>query len=176
MKPIFGDTRIIDSQREPLSLGRLLQHSRFDDSTLTSSTPGSHKCGLGCVLCNDMLEVNSFYFCNSGINFEIKISMNCISRNLIYVTQCKNCSRTYIGETVNLRNRMSKDRSDSSSLSSATQDVSKHLFECGKGFWVCPIYKVKKENKIARLAIEDKLIKMLKPDLNRDQRNILQLM
>ena len=175
LKPIFGDIRIIDSQREPLSLGRLLQHSRYDDSTLSDSIPSVRKCGLGCKLCPDILEVNSFLFSNSGINFEIKTTMDCTVRNLVYVTQCKKCSKTYIGETVNLRQRMSKHRADSSSLMNASQDVSKHHYECAKGFWVCPIYKVKKENKISRLVIEDKLIKMLKPDLNRDQRNILHL-
>ena len=58
----------------------------------------------------------------------------------------------------------------------ASQEVSKHLYECGQGFWVCPIYKVKVENKITRLVIEERLTKMLKPDLNRDERNILQLL
>ena len=159
-----------------MSLGRLLQHSRFDDPTLPFSNRGARKCGPGCVLCKDIVEVDSFYFTNSGINFEIKTRMDCTVRNLIYVIQCKKCSLTYIGETVNLRSRMSKHRFDSDTLQNATQDVSKHLFKCGEGFWVCPIFKVRRENKIARLVIEDKLIKMLKPDLNRDQRNILHLL
>ena len=33
----------------------------------------------------------------------------------------------------------------------------------GVGFWVCPIFKVKRESKIARLVYEDKFIKLLKP-------------
>ena len=175
LKPIFEGTRIINSQREPLSLGRLLQHSRFNDPERPLTTPGSRKCGMACALCRDILEVNSFYFCNSGIDFEIRARMDCTSRNLIYTIQCKHCSLTYIGETVNLRNRMSKHRFDSSSPSRASQEVSRHLSKCERGFWVIPIYKVQKENTISRLVIEDKLIKMLKPDLNRDQRNILQL-
>ena len=175
LKPIFEGTRIINSQREPLSLGRLLQHSRFNDPERPLTTPGSRKCGMACALCRDILEVNSFYFCNSGIDFEIRARMDCTSRNLIYTIQCKHCSLTYIGETVNLRNRMSKHRFDSSSPSRASQEVSRHLSKCEGGFWVIPIYKVQKENTISRLVIEDKLIKLLKPDLNRDQRNILQL-
>ena len=130
---------------------------------------------MACALCRDILEVNSFYFCNSGIDFEIRARMDCTSRNLIYTIQCKHCSLTYIGETVNLRNRMSKHRFDSYSPSRASQEVSRHLSKCEGGFWVIPIYKVQKENTISRLVIEDKLIKLLKPDLNRDQRNILQL-
>ena len=93
----------------------------------------------------------------------------------MYATLCKKCGHSYIGETVNLRSRMNKHRSDSSSYAVATQENSRHLYECGMGFWICPLYKVGEENKITRLVKEDKFIKLLKPDLNRDQRNILQL-
>ena len=119
--------------------------------------------------------MNTFYFRNSGVTFEIKTPMDCTVRNVIYVIQCKNCGHTYIGETVNFRNRMSQHKSNSASLTNAVMDVSKHLYRCGKGFVKCPIFKVKRENKIARLVIEDKLIKWLKPDLNSDTRNLLHL-
>ena len=127
------------------------------------------------LVSEDILEVNSFYFRNSGINFQIKSSMDCTVRNLIYVIQCKNCGFTYIGETVNFRHRMSTHKTNSASLAHAVMDVSKHIYKCGKGFWKCPLFKVKKENKISRLVIEDKLVKWLKPDLNRDARNLLHL-
>ena len=71
LKLIFGETRIINSQREPSSLGRMLQHSRYDDSNLTNNDSGVKKCGMfRCSLCKDILEVNSFYFRNSGIGYE----------------------------------------------------------------------------------------------------------
>ena len=54
-------------------------------------------------------------------------------------------------------------------------EVSKHLLICNKGFKICPIYKIKEECKILRLVIEDNLIKLLKPDLNADRRNLLHL-
>ena len=137
---------------------------------------GVTKCGRNkCASCADILEVSSFYFRNSGINFEIRTPMDCTVRNLIYVIQCKKCSFTYIGETVNFRRRMSAHKSNSSSSFNASADVSRHLCKCGEGFWRCPIYKVKQESKISRLVMEDKLIKKLKPDLNRDQRNLLHL-
>ena len=103
--------------------------------------------------------------------------MTCAVRNVIYVIQCKNeeCGYTYIGETVNFRRRMSQHKSNSASLAYAAMDVSRHLYACGKGFWRCPIFKVKRENKMERLVIEDRLVKWLKPDLNRDQRNLLHL-
>ena len=175
LKPIFGDTRIINSQREPPSLGLQLQHSRFEDSTVAVGHSGVRKCGhVGCGSCEDILEVNSFYFRNSGITYEIKSPMSCTVGNLVYVIQCKLCGQTYIGETVNFRRRMNSHKSDSKNAD-APMDVGKHLYKCGKGFWKCPLFKVKKESKIDRLVLEDKLIKLLKPDLNRDKRNLLHL-
>ena len=177
LKPIFGNYRIINSQREPCSLGRMLQHSKFDSSTQGIDDFEVKKCGVKkCGVCNDILEVDSFYFRNSGITFNIKAKMTCLVRNVIYVIQCRKCGFTYIGESVNLRHRMSAHRFNSSSLNNVCQEVSRHLCECGMGFYVCPLFKMKLEGKIARLVMEDKLVKMLKPDLNRDKRNLLHLL
>ena len=93
-----------------------------------------------------------------------------------YVIQCKKCGFTYIGESVNLRHKMSAHRFSCSSLNNVCQEVSRHLCECGMGFHICPLFKMKQEGKIARLVMEDKLVKLLKPDLNRDKRNLLHLL
>ena len=45
----------------------------------------------------------------------------------------------------------------------------------GKVFRMCPILKLKEECKITRLVKEDNLIKIFKPDLNADKRNLLHL-
>ena len=92
LKPIFGETRIINSQREPPSLGLQLQHSRFEDSAVAIDQAGVKKCGHRiCGCCEDILEVSSVYFRNSGITFKIKNPMPCLVRNLIYMIQCKLC-------------------------------------------------------------------------------------
>ena len=84
LKPIFGNYRIINSQREPCSLGRMLQHSKFDSSTQGVDDFEVKKCGVKkCGVCNDILEVDSFYFRNSGITFDIKAKMTCLVRNVI---------------------------------------------------------------------------------------------
>ena len=101
--------------------------------------------------------------------------MNCTVRNVIYVLFCKKCEHSYIGETVDFRARMNAHRSNSSSEGAAVMEVSRHFFDCGLGFWVCPLFKMREENKIARLVREDYLIKLLKPDLNADKRNLLHL-
>ena len=154
----------------------MLQHSRFDDSSRADDDAGVKRCGRGCGCCEDILEVKSFYFRNSGVLFEIKTPMDCTVRNVIYCIQCKDtgCGQTYIGETVNFRSRMSSHKTHSKEPHAA-MEVARHLYKCGKGFWKFPLYKVKLENKIARLVKEDQLVKWLKPDLNRDTRNLLHL-
>ena len=179
LKKIFGDTRILDSRREPPSLSGILQHSRYEGASSgeeNNDVTKVTKCGRpGCRTCEDMLEVNSVYFKNSDINFSIKVEMNCTVRNLIYVILCKRCGFSYIGETINLRKRMNTHRNKSASHAAACAEVSRHLYECSWGFWICPLFKMKDESKIARLVKEDKLIKLLKPDLNRDERNLLHM-
>ena len=174
-KPIFGETKIIDSRREPMSLKRLFQHSKFDGSGMTVNNNGVSKCGLpNCKLCFDIIEGNEILFSKTGKIFRIKSNMNCTARNVVYALFCSGCDQFYIGETVCLRDRTNTHRSNSK-YEGAGMEVSKHLFRCGQGFKICPILKVSDECKIARLVKEDLLIKLLKPDLNADRRNLLHL-
>ena len=101
--------------------------------------------------------------------------MSCITRNLIYAIFCINCGFSYVGETVNLTSRMAAHRSNSKTLDNGSQEVSLHLHSCAKGFHILPLFKLREENKIARLVKENYFIKLLKPDLNTGQRNILLL-
>ena len=175
-KPIFGSSRVIESRREPLSLLRIFQHSRFDDPMSVSMNRGVTKCGLpNCKLCLEIMEVDEVMFANSGKKFTIRSKMDCTSRNVVYALFCQNCNSSYIGETVNLRNRASAHRNNSKTLDRAVMQVSRHICECGKGFRMCPLLKLKEECKITRLVKEDNLIKIFKPDLNADKRNLLHL-
>lgn len=101
--------------------------------------------------------------------------MDCTARNVIYALFCGGCAQSYIGETVCLRDRANSHRSNSKSEEAAVMDVSKHIHMCGHGFKMIPLVKVKEECKILRLVLEDNLIKLLKPDLNADKRNLLHL-
>ena len=80
-----------------------------------------------------------------------------------------------MGETVNFRSCMNGHRNKSTTLAYIGAEVSRHLHNCGGGFRSCPIFKVRDETKISRLVMEDIFIKMLKPDLNTDKRNLLHL-
>ena len=175
-RPIFGDSKIINSRREPKNLLRLLQYSRFDETGSTAYNKGVSKCGMpNCKLCSEIMETDSIYFNNAGCSFRVNAKLDCTARNVIYALFCGGCSKYYIGETVCLRDRASSHRSNSKSEDRAVMEVSSHLYKCGKGFTICPIFKVREECKILRLVVEDNLIKLLKPDLNRDRRNLLHL-
>ena len=175
-RPIFGDTRIIDSRREPSSILRLLQYSRFDEARSAISNKGVTRCGMrNCATCPQIMETDSIYFEKAGCAFRVNANMDCTVRNVVYALFCGGCGKSYVGETVCLRNRASAHRSNSKTEERAVMEVSKHLVLCNKGFRICPIYKVKQECKILRLVIEDNLIKLLKPDLNADRRNLLHL-
>ena len=171
LKPIFGGVRIIDSLREPASLTRLLQHSRFDDLSRGVNSTRVTRCGRrGCGSCKEILEVDELYFRNTGKNYKIKSKMDCTTRNLIYFMMCQSCGHSYIGETVtSFSVRMNGHRTGQQ------QEVDIHLSRCGRKFSTCPLFKVKEESKIARLVMEDIFIKMVKPELNKDSRNLLHL-
>ena len=119
--------------------------------------------------------MNELYFRNSGITYKIKTKMDCTTRNLIYLILCRGCGHSYIGETVCFYERMNAHRNKIINSAHYDQEVSRHLSGCGRGFSSCPLFKVKEENKIARLVMEDIFIKMVKPELNKDSRNLLQL-
>ena len=137
---------------------------------------GVSRCGLkNCKLCSEIMELESVYFSNAGFSFRVNGKLDCNARNIIYALFCGGCSKYYIGETVCLRDRASAHRFNSKSVDRAVMEVSSHVFKCGKGFKICPIFKLKEDCKILRLVVENNLIKLLKPDLNRDQRNLLHL-
>ena len=175
-KRLFANTKIIDSRREPSNLLRVLQHSRFDESGSAAYNKGVSKCGMkNCKLCLDILETDSVFFSNAGFSLRVNAKMDCTARNVVYALFCGGCSHSYIGETVCLRDRATAHRSNSKSEDRAVMEVSRHLLNCGMGFKICPIYKLKEECKILRLVVEDNLIKLLRPDLNTDRRNLLHL-
>ena len=172
----FGNTKIIDSRREPSNLLRLLQKSRFDETGSAANVKGVTKCMASqCKSCDEIIETDKVFFRNVCFYLRIGAKMDCTVRNVIYALFCNGCGQSYIGETVCFRDRVNSHRSNSKQEDRAVMEVSKHLLECDQGFKICPIIKVKEDCKILRLLIEDSLVKLLKPDLNAPRRNILHL-
>ena len=70
---------------------------------------------------------------------------------------------------------MAGHRSKTKHATSTSPKVNKHIHDCGQGFQVCPLLKLQDDTRITRLVNEDQLVKLLKPDLNADTRNLLHL-
>ena len=61
--PIFGDTKIIDSRREPSNLLRMFQHSRFDETWTAGNAGGVSRCNTpNCKLCENIIETRGRYY------------------------------------------------------------------------------------------------------------------
>ena len=57
--------------------------------------------------------------------------MSCKAKNVIYVTQCRGCNEQYIGETVNLRNRVLTLHNQHIKHAALRKiPVSQHIAEC----------------------------------------------
>ena len=164
LKLIFDGVKFINSKREPPSLRSMLTHSKFS----SKPTPGVKKCNhKKCKNCTNMYETDQYNFWRVGIIWNIYDSIDCSTKDCIYVLTCKGCAHYYIGKTVNLRNRMTKHRGDITYIDRCITKVHRHIDECGKGeFFVTPFYKVKTQGLTAHLSIESYFIRKFQPLLN----------
>ena len=175
-KPIFGNTKFIESCRQPLNLLGHFQHSKFDETRRPLKTIGVKKCGHGlCKTCTEIIEGDSVFFKNAGMSFVVKSQMDCTVKDVIYGLFCNGCNADYIGQTVCLRARMNSHRYNSKHEDPSVAEVSKHIYNCGKGFRVFPLIKLQEDCVYTRLVEEDLMINLFKPTLNTDKRNLLHL-
>ena len=167
---IFKNTVLIKAEKQPPNLGRLLLKSFY--SSKPEIPPGVTKCDYKkCDACKFIPVTKSIDFKGHTDSFNIKQNFNCNSKNVIYKISCKGCNEFYIGETVNLKQRISghkhklllEDKRD-------LQKVYNHISFCAKNypipFNITPFYQVKEDSLTARLTIEDHFIKKYNPRLN----------
>ena len=156
--------QLIWAYRQSLSLKNILCPSNI--IPFSNRTRGSKKCGKsGCQLCNIIMVKSNFCFEN-GESFEINGILDCDSKFVIYAISC-NCSKIYIGESVDLRLRMNLHKSHISNPDESRLYVSKHIRICKKGFKFIPIFSMKDDNLIERKIHESHFINKFKPSLNR---------
>jgi len=148
--------------------------SMLTKADLNRNKGGSSKCNdKRCGTCAHINECSSFTFKND-MSFNIKYPMNCKSKNLIYVITCNGCKEHYIGQTGDhLHSRMRVHKKQIKDPSTRQINVSQHIDECASNacadikFSVTPLYKVRDENKVQRIAMETRLINIFKPTLNK---------
>ena len=167
MKDLYSKYTFIKSKRQPKNLKKLLTKARFDSTTIT---PEVKKCnGKKCGLCIHLIEGNSFQF-NCGAVFEIKQSMSCDVKNLIYVMKCAGCGLEYIGETSDLRKRVTVHNQQIRDPRIRVLKVSAHIDACANTcnpkYHILPFYKMNTQCTISRRNKEAHFIKKFKPVLN----------
>ena len=168
MNSLLQKYSIIKSKRQAPNLKKLLTRAKYEES---GTEAGIRKCGRPrCKLCNQILECDKYQF-RSGKEFTFKFSGTCDILNLIYVLRCAGCNRDYIGETVNLRNRVILHNQHIRNPDTAPLPVSRHIAECARTqqpqFYISPLYKLKTDDAALRKIKEDFFIKLFKPELNR---------
>ena len=122
-----------------------------------------------CHTCRSFRECNSVTSNTTKFVFKIRQDLNCSSSNIIYLVQCKECDKQYIGQTKrSLRRRVNDHRGDI--LNSRKTTVSNHFNSgrcCIEDFQIVPIFKCpqfedeEKTTKL-RLDIEQYFIKSFK--------------
>ena len=130
-------------------------------------------CGIlpFCHVCPDFQESDIVTSNTTKFTFKIRQNLNCGSRNIIYLVECKECNKQYIGQTSrSLRRRAFEHKRDIEHYETRKTSVSTH-FNTGAcmrmdfritPIFECPIFEdVDKTTKI-RLDIEQYFISSFK--------------
>ena len=168
---MFGKHKIIKSKRQPKNLKHILTSAKYVSTQNATEKFLVSKCtDKRCGTCPHLLEGSNFKFDNGKI-FELKSNFNCNSKNVIYAILCPTCQKTYIGQTSNLRNRVTLHKQHNRDSKYRCLFVNQHLADCGKGdFRISPIYQLypKSGNITAQLEKKERyFIDKYNPSLNR---------
>ena len=162
----FKDKVFLKSKRQPPNLKRLLTKARFTNKPKEDykvSKCNEPRCGL----CKYISEGPSANF--KGKVFKVNDDMSCKSKNVIYVIQCRGCNEQYIGETVNLRNRITLHNQHIRHAELRKIPVSGHIADCSDQdpkYFVFPFYQMKTESIMKRKEKEKYFIRTFLPKLN----------
>ena len=162
----FKDKVFLKSKRQPPNLKRLLTKARFTNKPKEDykvSKCNEPRCGL----CKYISEGSSANF--KGKVFKVNDDMSCKSKNVIYVIQCRGCNEQYIGETVNLRNRITLHNQHIRHAELRKIPVSGHIADCSDQdpkYFVFPFYQMKTESIMKRKEKEKYFIRTFLPKLN----------
>ena len=160
----FKDKVFLKSKRQPPNLKRLLTKARFTKKPQEDykvSKCNEPRCGL----CKYISEGPSANF--KGKVFKVNDDMSCKSKHVIYVL-CRGCNEQYIGETVDLRNRITLHNQHIMHAELRKIPVSGHIAECSDQdpkYFVLPFYQMKTESIMKRKEKEKYFIRTFLPKL-----------
>lgn len=163
----FRDKLFLKSKRQPPNLKRLLTKAKFNSNPVAEPHTVKKCNEARCGLCKHLLEGPSIHFKNK--EFKVNDSMSCKATNVIYVIQCRGCSEQYIGETVNLRNRVTLHNQHIRHPELRKIPVSGHIADCSgqdPKYFIFPFYQMKTNSIIKRKEKEKYFIRTFLPKLN----------
>jgi hypothetical protein len=121
-----------------------------------------------CLTCKHIPTCNSVTSNATNMSFKLQTDLNCSSNNIIYLIECENCGKQYIGQTKrSLRLRFNNHRFDieneRKTVVSAHFNRACHLDDCKIiPIFKCPTMESDEETTRIRLDIEQYFIKTLK--------------
>ena len=171
LSKVVDNIKIINSKIQPPNLKKILTRARFlsDESTPTIMVT---KCtDSRCGTCEHLQEGNNIILKPSNYKFNVKTPMYCGSKSVIYCITCCGCQKQYIGETGNLRARVTVHKEHIKYPSLRMMGVSEHIANCAKEkrpqFKIFPFYKENSYNRTIRENKQDYFIAKFDPELNK---------
>ena len=168
MKTIITKNPLLKSKRQPHKLLRFLTKARFENTIVENTV---QKCGRSnCGLWKHLQEGKEFKFANKKV-FKVNTKMNCEVKNVIYVITCRGCGENYIGETNNLRQRVTIHNQQIRDPTTRKFPLSAHIDNCSTSdpkYFIFPFYEMRTQDVTKRKMKEAYFIIYLKPKLNRN--------
>ena len=96
MRKALKKVKFINWKRQAPNLGQILCKSSFPSS---NSISGVKNQGKNLVCCQYFKEGIEHTFKTDDKKFEIRVPLNCESKNLIYVVICSGCKEEYVRKT-----------------------------------------------------------------------------
>ena len=176
-KALGNNTKVTKGTRQPPSLRNMLVRSKFS----TQLAPARPKRTVGLFPCHGCIYHSAGYFLRTPESFtfgrrreftwEYTRFFNCDSCDVIYLIQCANCWKFYIGETGDTKVRVNLHKSNVRHPHNANcRKLSEHLHYCSglkePFFHMYPTYYV--EDQSRRRFIEKRFQARYNPPLNSD--------
>ena len=118
-----------------------------------------------CETCQYIFAGESITLKNGKL-WKINSSMSCKARNVIHLIISTKCENFYVGQTENLRKRVTLHKEQRRHDQYRHLTVSKHLKTCNDGkYKIFPIYHCNDPSRLIRKSKGKEIIGILRPDL-----------
>ncbi|CAG2235798.1 KIF2_24 [Mytilus edulis] len=112
------------SYRRALSIRQILVKTEI---VCKETHKGSHPCGMNCYLCKLMKTAESAKSTVNIYQIDIKHEITCNTESVVYLIECKQCKKQYIGQTENSLKERFRGHLQDINTENNTKPVSKHF-------------------------------------------------